>query len=317
MYNNFETVYKATCSGERLSCACSLHFAMITCILLVVVVILCEPTLSPVFTLHFQTQQSDNSCQSVEGRQNALLSVRDNVSKIIAQLAAVPQCGDGLWYTVTSINMSNSTQECPSNWTEISTPARTCGRPESVGPSCPGVYFSVRSQMYSKVCGRVIGYQDGSTDGFYPAGQSQQSSVDSFYVDGLSITHGSVSRTHIWTYAIGAADGSVEDYATDCLCSNPNATVNRAPSPSFVGDNYFCESGNHGRGLGDRSRFFENDPVWDGEQCEGDCCNGKSPPWFSVTLPNPTMDDIEVRICGDEGTDNEDSPIQLLEIYIQ
>ena len=42
--------------------------------------------------------------------------------------------------------------------------------------------------------------------------------------------------------------------------------------------------------------------------CEGECCsNGKSPPWFSVTLPNPTYDDIEVRICGDEGTRNEDT----------
>lgn len=71
-------------------------------------------------------------------------------------------------------------------------------------------------------------------------------------------------------------------------------------------------------GLGDRSIFFEDDPVWDGKQCEGDCCSsGKSPPWFLVTLLNPTVDDIEVRICGDEGTDNEDTPIKLLEIYIQ
>ena len=42
----------------------------------------------------------------------------------------------------------------------------------------------------------------------------------------------------------------------------------------------------------------------------------KSPLWFSVQLPNPTMDDIEVRICGDESADNEDTPIGLLEIYI-
>ena len=35
-----------------------------------------------------------------------------------------------------------------------------------------------------------------------------------------------------------------------------------------------------------------------------------------VELPNPINDDIEVRICGDEGTSNEDTPIELLEIYI-
>jgi hypothetical protein len=48
--------------------------------------------------------------------------------------------------------------------------------------------------------------------------------------------------------------------------------------------------------------------------------NGKSPPWFStsVTLPSTTSDDIEVRICDqDEGTHNEDTPIQLLEIFVQ
>jgi hypothetical protein len=67
--------------------------------------------------------------------------------------------------------------------------------------------------------------------------------------------------------------------------------------------------------------FFPDDPLWDGQQCddEGTCCTGaNTPPWFSVDLPSPTSDDIEVRICGDEDTKyNEDTPIQLLEIYIQ
>ena len=64
--------------------------------------------------------------------------------------------------------------------------------------------------------------------------------------------------------------------------------------------------------------LYSEDPLWDGEQCEGECCsNGKSPPWFSVELPNPTSDDIEVRICCGEGTQEDDTPIQLLEIYVQ
>ena len=41
------------------------------------------------------------------------------------------------------------------------------------------------------------------------------------------------------------------------------------------------------------------------------------PPWFSVQLPAPTTDMIEVSICADESTDNEDTPIELLEIYVQ
>ena len=51
--------------------------------------------------------------------------------------------------------------------------------------------------------------------------------------------------------------------------------------------------------------------------CEGSCCTGtKSPPWFSVLIPAPTNDMIEVRICDDESTDNEDNPIELIELYI-
>ena len=262
-----------------------------------------------------------NSCLTAEERDSTLLSLTRNISYILSQLIVVPQCGDGLWKRIAHLNMSDSTQECPSNWTEISSPVRTCGRPTSSGPSCPAVFFSTGSLQYSRVCGRAIGFQDGSTDGFQRFGEQADSytmSVDSFYVDGLSVTHGGVPRTHIWTYAVGATESNNDmNYPTDCPCTN---STNAFPAPGFVGNNYFCESGNRGLGFGERttSTFLESDPVWDGEQCEGDCCgNGKSPPWFSVTLPSPTTDDIEVRICGDEGTDNEATPVQLLEIYIQ
>ena len=66
------------------------------------------------------------------------------------------------------------------------------------------------------------------------------------------------------------------------------------------------------------NHFYSSDPLWDGEQCEGECCsNGKSPPWFSVQLPNPTTDAIEVRICGAHGTSYGDVAVQELDIYIQ
>ena len=40
-----------------------------------------------------------------------------------------------------------------------------------------------------------------------------------------------------------------------------------------------------------------------------------SPPWFRVELPNPTTDNIEVRICNTQGT-FDDVAVQLLETYI-
>ena len=64
---------------------------------------------------------------------------------------------------------------------------------------------------------------------------------------------------------------------------------------------------------------YTDDPLWDSQNCEGQCCNHvnsyySSPPWFSITLPVATSEDIEVRICADQETDNEDVAIGLLEI---
>ena len=83
----------------------------------------------------------------------------------------------------------------------------------------------------------------------------------------------------------------------------------------FRDKNWYCESGNP-------TSLFQlilqsNDPLWDGERCEGTCCsNGKSPPWFRVELPAPTNDYIEARICGSEPM-NSDVFIDIFELYIQ
>ena len=88
------------------------------------------------------------------------------------------------------------------------------------------------------------------------------------------------------------------------------------PQQEFVGDRYYCESSNPNTVIVDG--LYGNDKLWDGQQHhhEGNCCNSKSP-WFSVELTNSIPDDIEVCICGDESTSNEDTPIELLDIYIQ
>ena len=82
---------------------------------------------------------------TVKERESALLSQKRSILYILNQSVGVskltvPQCGDGLWTRIAHLNMSDSTQECPSNWTEISSPVRTCGRPTSSGPSCPAVF---------------------------------------------------------------------------------------------------------------------------------------------------------------------------------
>ena len=169
--------------------------------------------------------------------------------------------------------------------------------------------------LYSKVCGRVIGYQFASPDAFLNAdtGAPRNFTIDQPYLDGVSITH-SMPHTHIWSYAAGATESGSRFAHYNCPCSNGIDA-----QPTYVGNNYFCESANSG-GLFTVNTYFPNNPLWDGQQCdnEGVCYTGtNTPPWFSVNLRNPTSHDIEVRICHDQPNADEDTPIQLLELYVQ
>ena len=161
------------------------------------------------------------------------------------------------------------------------------------------------------MCGRIIGYQLSTPDAF---GTGSAQSIDSYYMDGLSVTHGS-PRQHIWSF-VGGIDEVHPTYA--CPCVTGSTTRNRIPS--FVGQNYFCEAGItrwDGRVHG---TFWPNsDPLWDGQGCgpTSSCCTFNSPPWFNVQLSSPTTDNIEVRICGDQEIGDEDTPVQLIELYVK
>ena len=79
-----------------------------------------------------------------------------------------------------------------------------------------------------------------------------------------------------------------------------------APSPpQSIGDHYYCDSGNPTSTL----------QLQDGQQCEGTRCTGtNSLPWFSVQFPAPIPYAIEVSICCDGGTSDEDVPVELIQI---
>ena len=210
--------------------------------------------------------------------------------------------------------MSVANSQCPDGWVEENDRGvRACGR-GTIGASCQSMFLNTEHQLkYANVCGRAIGYQYGNSDAFY---ESRGKTIDEIYVDGLSITYGS-PRQHIWTYAAGLGNQPLANNRhtrSNCPCSSyPGAS-----SPSYVGNNWYCESGNPNSTIPWRL-IFSNDPLWDGENCEGACCsNSKSPPWFSMELPGPTNDMIGARICANEHSDtNEDVFIKIFEIYIQ
>ena len=266
--------------------------------------------LMDIITSQYNTSQNDIKLVQMQltatqtNISNHLTQHDDRISdSILSVLHTQLHCGPGPWYRVAYMNMSNPTEQCPSTWKEYNgNRARACGRPASSSGSCPATPYFTCNQ-YSRVCGRIIGYQLASPDAFMSSNNQS--------VDGVIITHGS---QHIWSYVAGITEHSA---ANACPCSNTNGQPQDVGPPESIGDNYYCESGNSGSGFR-RRHLYQDDKLWDGQQCEGTCCTGtNSPPWFSVQLPTPTTDTIYVHICCDQGTDDENIPVELIEIYVQ
>lgn len=213
-------------------------------------------------------------------------------------------CAGADWTRVAYLNMTDPTHQCPGEWQEYGNPKRTCGRSDlSQRGYCSSAFVETNGVRYSKVCGRLVGYPNGTPDAFAHSIYRQNEtdgSLDGYYVDGVSITYGfPPPRTHIWTLAAGKNYGGL----SDCPCQGPRVT---ARSPDFVGQNYFCERGSW------------TEPLWDGLGCRTDwCCSFNEPPWFSTVLAMPTTKGLEVRICGSNTRRNEDVLVEEMELYIQ
>ena len=251
-----------------------------------------------------------------------LILTQNNISQILAELdnrfissQIIPRtqshCGAGLWWRVAYLDMTEPLQQCPSAWREYNTSGvRACGRPVNSTGSCAAVFYFTNCQ-YSRVCGRVLGYQVASPDAFKQVNNNGKD-LDGGDLDGVIISHGAC-QNYIWSYAAGLTERSTNYRRSNCPCSTEAGTE----PPASIRDNYYCESGNP-NDMFEKGQLYSSDPLWDGQQCEGTCCTGtKSPPWFSVQLPTPTTDIIEVSICCDQGTMDEDTPVELIEIYVQ
>ena len=238
-------------------------------------------------------------------------------------------CGSGGgWTRLAYLDMTDSTENCPSGFKLYqSGGVRACGRATSSGGSCTSVQFPSNGISYSQVCGRVVGYQYASTDAVYPGYftgepygsviKPSHNDINSYYVDGVSITHGS-PRQHVWTLIAGVSDDLNTDGRYDCPCSK--GSLQNSTLQSFIGNDYFCESGNPTTGGSWQYVFYTSDPLWDGKGCgsiEGNCCNATGLPWFNKVVNTTTTDYLELRVCADEGTGNEDVPVSFYELYVK
>ena len=201
---------------------------------------------------------------------------------------------------------------CPSglrNEKNGNTGQSACGRNSNVA-SCSLMSIPV-DMAYTRVCGIVRGYQDSSPDAFDRT-IGAEDSIESYYVDGVSITHGSSPRRHLWTYAGGLSElHPRQAYRCPCAKTDPN---DRTDVPDFVGEHFYCESGFPSERW--EHKVVWEDSLWDGDNCQAPgnkCCDRNG--WFLRDVKQ-SSDDIEIRICADQGMADEDTLIESYEIWV-
>ena len=147
----------------------------------------------------------------------------------------------------------------------------------STEPGCSHIFFSV-GITYSHVCSSMESCWIGSPNGFASSDESirpSSSTINDNYVDGISLTYGSsFNRSHIWTFI------------ADLRC--PHSV------PGYVGVNYLCL------------------PELNTKDCSSD--SSLHSPTFSRYLWQPTSEDIEMRLCQDQGHPDEGIYINNLEL---
>ena len=199
------------------------------------------------------------------------------------------------------LDMANSSHQCPGDLRQrTDSNVRTCVN-SAHSPGCSSTTFDVEHGQYSMICGQVIAYQIGTTDAF---GGNRSHNINSNYVDGVSLTHG-FPRSHIWTFAAALDEqGQYTALASSyCPCINSSEAVRHIRPPAVTTFAMLVVSTHTENHI-----LYSANPLWDGAGCgrKSSCCSFNSPPWFYKDLSEDTTDNIEMRVCRDENSSNED-----------
>ena len=262
-------------------------------------------------------QLQGTSCQSIHSSNPSapsgyynITAANGSVAQVYCDMERTRHCGgEGGWTRVTYINMTQAGATCPQGLEQMSLNGSTyCGR-FSPGLGCVSAILNT-TISYQQVCGRVAGYQKGAPDAFQPYSGGNSPNINQVYFDGLSILHGN-PRNHIWTYAVGYHENSIDPATCPCNTGSTNQV------PPYIGNDYYCESGSN---VACASNFVFPDVLWDGQQCgglEAPCCTHPNMPWFIKTLNKNTTDNIELRACTTNKGCGGTVPVFLIELYIR
>ena len=186
-----------------------------------------------------------------------------------------------------------------------------CAAHSMLSHDCVKVSIFIEDDMeYNSVCGRIKAFQYGTPGGFNP-----DPLINSSYLTGISLTHGNPA-THIWSFVIGQSQLGLSNDTSTCPCDGG------PPSPSFVGEDYFCEAPKTTVESTSSSETFTlstRNPLWDGQGCIADntCCSRKDHPYFIKHLANTTTDNITLRLCIQNYATSENILLEIVELYVK
>ena len=218
----------------------------------------------------------------------------------------------GGWVRVANIDITDTNQQCPPGF-NLRTDVRSCDRSDT-GFDCTPITFPSHGIEYRQVCGRIRAYQYRWTQAFIPYYYLRSRTIEDRYVYGMSLTHGRHPRQHIWTFASAYSEYYSDEHA--CPCTRTDQPYTGAVPP-FIGEDYFCDTAVTATQRWSNTVVYADDPLWDGQGCgpTSTCCSFNRPPWFCKQLPQPTTDDLELRVCGTKYLRS--TPFDQIEIYIQ
>ena len=270
-----------------------------------------------------QTGISNIACSDSEETSQLIQNLQDDITKQLTDIESKVDTlfdqrytcgGTGGWRHAVSLDLSDETTSCPNGWELTTSTPRTCGASVTSNPFCYSATFPVSGGEYNRVCGRIKAYQFNSPGAFTNFFSGTFTEIDDAYAYGVSLTYGS-PRNHIWTFAAGSQEIITRSLSV-CPCSTSPEILSATNLPPFVGEDFFCESGNN-FGMAPPGRLLSDDVLWDGEDCGSvpACCTINNPPFFTKQLPCPTSEAIEARICGDTAMGT--VAIERVELYVQ
>ena len=204
------------------------------------------------------------------------------------------------------LDLTQSATKCPDPLTLYNVSGkRLCGPTNTDSSLCDFLTLHTHHIPYNFVCGKAVGYAYYQPTGFNHYGAS----INRAYLSGLSITYKCCGwRRHIWSYAAGFREYGYS--STNCPCA-----YNGGRSASFIGSDFYCESGTH---TTPTQQWHTSNPLWDGKGCHSDsgCCKNTRMPWFWKALPEESTSDVELRLCKPGGIDKDKTGIELFELYV-